>query len=1005
MHCFLCILQYSFAQRHQFKHITNKDGLTQSVVISMMKDSKGFLWMSSWDGISRYDGITIKSNHQIAPGLENFDRVSEIKEDQYGNVWFGGQDALIQFSYKDNRFRKYKPIAQTEKENIQSLFYLPHIISGDKILINYEPGNLYIFDITSKTFTPCNQVYSDSVRQIITKPIKEAENFVDKLILSIEEKDSTFFFILKKRDNELIWQKYATSNIFQSVFYNRIDGDELVIFASQNTKEINEVPNVFFTYNTKTGKEKKFTTEDVILSSQKVENKIYIGTKSKGIYIIDNETFQKVDSIVSKSEDPFSLLNNNVSQLYYKDNILWCSNWGAGVSYSKMSEPKLSYHFSTKEATSVGSNNFIRGIVEDDNGHFWCATQSGGIVAFDNNLKYLSTIQNLNSKEFPSIYITSRQELLFGSVGLKKYNVHEKMLTTIDYNYIKRKPSNLDKEFNTFTKDRSGNIYAANVSGLWLYNEQDKNIMPLKNINNCSFDNIYEFAYFTKDNRIFAFSISTGITEWALEGNYIRLVRRLNLSYFLRSVYEESNKIIWLGTSGGLIEYDLIQNKILHHYTMQHGLPNNTVYSILPDDFGYLWLSTNKGLARFDTKHRSFKRFTHFDIESNKEYNRNAACKAKDGRLLFGSIDGITVVKPWINEQLNTSAQLQLTSVKSKNNHNPYIHRSQASALVLEKKVNYIEFQFQVIEYINPRAYKIYYKLNGVNHDWVMVDNPSNARFANLAPGTYNFELKCSLEDEVPCDDYIAYYFVVPALWYQTLAFKFFASILVLSSIGYIIKLRIDKRINLANAALEKEKAVLLERENIIADLHDDIGASLSSIHINSELAEKIQETKPEVLKKLLFNISTQSKDISNKLSDFIWMVKQESQNTIGLKQKILDYQSFLFEEKKIHFIADIDEHNIPKSKIKILYLIVKESLNNTAKYAQATEVVVSCKRNHDILTLIVKDNGNGFDSKVKSTGNGLGNIAQRSMASGGKFSIESSIGNGTLIKCEWPLL
>jgi signal transduction histidine kinase len=215
-----------------------------------------------------------------------------------------------------------------------------------------------------------------------------------------------------------------------------------------------------------------------------------------------------------------------------------------------------------------------------------------------------------------------------------------------------------------------------------------------------------------------------------------------------------------------------------------------------------------------------------------------------------------------------------------------------------------------------------------------------------------------------------------------------------------------DKEIEIQTIRLKQELILQEQKEeyrrNIAMDLHDDLGASLSSILIYSELAQKSILSKPESTRSILQNISNQSKEISNKLSDFIWSLKVERNiANNNLKQRLLDYQQFLFAEMNIACIYDIDEAILPENIhiIRNLLLIIKETMNNIAKYSQAKDVSISLKKHPENIVLIIKDNGIGFEQHKVKKGNGLNNIEKRCHAINATYNIDSIVGQGTTIE------
>ena len=219
-----------------------------------------------------------------------------------------------------------------------------------------------------------------------------------------------------------------------------------------------------------------------------------------------------------------------------------------------------------------------------------------------------------------------------------------------------------------------------------------------------------------------------------------------------------------------------------------------------------------------------------------------------------------------------------------------------------------------------------------------------------------------------------------------------------------------DKEIEIQTMAFRQERIIQEQKEeyrrNIAMDLHDDIGSSLSSILIYSELAQKTIESKPDVTQSILNNISIQSKEISNKLSDFIWSLKIEKGiSNNNLKQRLLDYQQYLFEEMNITCHYDIDDTILPENMniIRNLLLIIKESMNNIAKYAHAQNVEITLKKDLGKIVLTIADDGIGFDPNTSKKGNGLNNIHKRCQSIHATCNITSIIDKGTTIEVILP--
>ena len=197
-------------------------------------------------------------------------------------------------------------------------------------------------------------------------------------------------------------------------------------------------------------------------------------------------------------------------------------------------------------------------------------------------------------------------------------------------------------------------------------------------------------------------------------------------------------------------------------------------------------------------------------------------------------------------------------------------------------------------------------------------------------------------------------------------------------------------------------------RNKISRDLHDDIGATLSSIKIYGELAQTVLEDKPDQSKAMIGKITEQSKDLMQRMGDVIWSMKPAEETNNSFTARIKNYSSELLSPKDITCEIDIDEAMCIKISNpltrKHLLLIVKEALNNIAKYSGATHTFISFKQADGKLVLIIQDNGKGFTNPESMNGNGLGNIRQRCEQCNGSCKIESVPGKGVTITAVFPI-
>jgi signal transduction histidine kinase len=215
-----------------------------------------------------------------------------------------------------------------------------------------------------------------------------------------------------------------------------------------------------------------------------------------------------------------------------------------------------------------------------------------------------------------------------------------------------------------------------------------------------------------------------------------------------------------------------------------------------------------------------------------------------------------------------------------------------------------------------------------------------------------------------------------------------------------------EEEITRKNERLLLEKQMI--RNKIAQDLHDDIGASLSSIHIYSSVAEKEMSENPEKAKAFLQQINQSTRQVMENMSDIVWAMETEHTESRSFSSRIKNFGYGLLTQKNIDCNYMID----PEAEQKIvdlearknILLIVKEALNNIAKYSAATRAEVRIVDRDGYIHGSITDNGKGFDSYGLKAGNGIRNMKQRSASLGGKFNVVSTPGHGTIIQFSIPI-
>jgi signal transduction histidine kinase len=206
----------------------------------------------------------------------------------------------------------------------------------------------------------------------------------------------------------------------------------------------------------------------------------------------------------------------------------------------------------------------------------------------------------------------------------------------------------------------------------------------------------------------------------------------------------------------------------------------------------------------------------------------------------------------------------------------------------------------------------------------------------------------------------------------------------------------------------QEQLALEKQRQRITADLHDDIGATLSSLQINSMVANTLITHKPAEAQTILYKIETQAHNLASTISDIVWSMKPGNEEFMTLSTRIKKFAGEILEPGQIHFTidipAEIDKKLTDITLRKNLLLILKEAINNAAKHSQAAQLRIGLLQNEKNIIMEVTDNGIGFNPQ-QVLGNGLGNMQYRAGELGGYVSVQSTQGKGTTVTAMIPLI
>jgi streptogramin lyase len=686
--------------------------------------------------------------------------------------------------------------------------------------------------------------------------------------------------------------------------------------------------------------------------------------------------------------------NNNLKKIYTdRSGIVWvCSNTGGVYILDPYRQIFKTNFFNSKissPAKTFGAVNCI--FSEADT--IWVATWYGNaIYKFDRDFNLLKKWNRvpINSKLDVSlqgnhIFRDRKGYLWFSTLqGLHRFNVKSNSFNSFNHN---------PDDSTSLVSDRVVKYFEDSQGISWV-------CFYKRGI--CKFDpstgKIYDFLIGPppRNGRVFYFNTwdimeddqhnvwfaDDGLGLWKFDRKKNKLVAPENkfLKGHIASVFQDKKKNIWASTSDGLAR---IHNDSVKFFTAEDGLPSNNIYGAQEDAQGRLWILTNQGLARLDPSNDKIRVFKEEDgLERINEVIFQKLC---DGRMAIGSWHYITVFDPTKITSNENVPPVQLTQFKVFGKSIPWEFKSSKKNVTLQYAQNQFSIDFAVLNYSNPGGNKFYYKMEGFDKKWISSEK-GFANYTNLDPGSYTFRVKGASGDGVmnEAGDLILIKIIPPfwaTWWFLVVCVSATASIIYI-----IYRIRLNQILRLEGL-----------RSKISTDLHDDMGSTLSSISILSEMALKANEsTKYSMLSEIKDNSVT----LMERMDDIVWSINPRNDSFDRLMLRVQNFASKLFEAKGIEYQIEVPE-NISNVKLSMenrqhVYLIMKEAINNLVKYSESK--CAKIKVTTSPLMIEISDEGKGFDLLEKFEGNGIQSMRNRAKMMKAELSIESNEGKGSSI-------
>lgn len=1002
----LCIgLTYSLRAQYynlSFRNYSSANGLSQSEVNCVYRDRQGFIWVGTEFGLTRYNGSEFTTYYHRVGDTSSIaeNSVRDITQDQNGTLWFAINTAGVsKLEPMSKKFRNYRP-----GKNGNS------ILSDSVVCILADRSNRVWIGLQKGI-----SVYDNSSNRFLN--LRRAPGSTEDISVNYFQMDANDGVWVGTR-NGIYYsdggperlRKLRTSMDLGSVNAIQFDADGVGWLATSKG---------LFNFNS-AGKDSLTVTQPPYLRGSDEMNDIefdpqgnlWISSAAKGLRIYFPATgfFDQLKEDYTSSR---GLTSNRIHDLY---------NDGRGGMWVSGENGMQSFHydaqrFNTYAALSASAERVrgstLYGVFEE--GDVIITATSGGVIVFDRrNSSYLPfkekhempgqpiRFREVNKMQDGKWWITSDA----GIFELRK----EGGVYTLARPSAIRDPKVRSTDLRSFLIDGRTMWAATTTNGLMKYDLTTG-----------------KTEYFRRDLNN-ALSLPVNITYKVImdkEGN-IEVAHDMGLSILYkgarnfenygvtevpgkrlanRQVFDiyDDGKFIYIATIGGGLNVLDKETKAVRYFTTQNGLSNDAIYKMVPFRDSLIYLGTNKGLSVYNKFTNTFRNFDINDGMPSEEFNMYAGYVNANDEIFMGTTGGLISFSSHNLRKNNLPLGIYLSKVRK---NGVYMDDSTTAVMNTTRMIRtkYGEdlfLEFSPLVFYTSAATRLDYRIREQGDGWVTGEVGGLLPLVKMEPGTYTIDIRMVNDNGLRNSNVMTLKLeVLPPFW-KTLWFRLLAIAILILATYLAVMAYIRRRLERQRVEFMKQQAVEQERLRISAELHDDIGGGLTAIRLLSEMSLDHGADS----RKYLERISASSNDIIQKMNEIVWALNNNNDNLQSLIAYTRLYTVSFLDDLNIDYHFDTPD-NIPEVTVlgknrRSIFLLVKESLNNIVKHAEASSVNVRMSID-DKLHIEIHDNGIGFHEDRIIRGNGLNNMRKRVQNLKGEMFILN--GEGTTVKFDIPV-
>jgi len=892
-----------------FNRLDVTNGLSNNSVLSINQDATGFMWFGTKYGLNRFDGRNFKifkNDPQNKTSISSNDYIKNLALTRDNKMWVVS-DGLDLYHPEDNSFEAIIP----QSENIT------------RVLQDVK-GNLWIGSLTQLRFKAANS------KKITT--IKIA-------------KSNLQIFALFEDNQRHIWVG-TSAGLYELYFANK-----KIITRRHFSSQLNGGSNI----------------GEITTIAQDKSLKFWIGTKNGGIYLFDKKSMQ-LTHFVKNNNDKNSLVNNNIRKiLLNKNGMLWIGTQDGLSILDPYTYQFTNYQHDSTNPKSL-SQNSIHNIFQDKNGSVWIATYFGGVnLVYSVNTPFSiyqnSTNKNsLSSNVISTIVEDSKHNLWIGTEagGLNYFNRSSQQFNSYKNN-INNKNSLSSNLVKAIAIDKNQNLWiGTSFGGLNFFSPKTASFTVFKrneNNNNCiSSDNV-NCLLINKQNKLFI-GTTVGLNIYDIEKQKFSFIPSSGKTYvnkFINTLFEDKKGTIWVGTPLGIyiykdskllyanfkdslnkpFQYSVncfhqdnkggiwagtyhkglallnIKNNSFKIFNTSNGLPSDNILAITEDSGTNLWISTDDGLAKYNRRLNTFRSFNILDGLPDNQFNSDSALKDSQGRMYFGTYNGLVSFIPENIEKNKFAPEVVLSNLKLFNlpvkiNDESGILTQDinfSNTLTFDHDQNNFAIEFSALNFIKSNKNKYAYKLDGFDKNWNFTDIPS-ATYTNLPTGSYDFLVKAANNDGIWNENPKKIEIVIlPPLWETWWAYLIY--FIAFFAIAYYILKFFKARADLKQE-LHFEKMKLDFFTNVSHEIRTPLTLILGPIEKIVQLS-----TKSAPINKYALSVKNNADRLYRLVNELLDFRKAESGNMrlyffeediVSALKEVFDHFQTLAETKNIHY-------------------------------------------------------------------------------------------------------